>query len=224
MRCRGVRFLAIVAAAGCWSATPAPVEQPEVRLATSSVDPEGKTYVIGTIVSITPECGGGFVMKTLDRNPAQRVLVRGRVKLDALYVAELLPGSEECFFDSQVNRVVPVATMSEAQRIAAQVRRTGFANTIVLRPHQGPETISIARVIHVRGRQIRLEPIRGEVPAWIDMPFHERRDPVIGDRIVVASAHGTPTRVLVTSNIEDATRWESSIFAEGWPPDVVVVD
>jgi hypothetical protein len=224
MRCRGVRFIAILAvASGCWSPSP-PVEQPEPPTVTRPVDPDGKTYAIVTVVSITTECGGGFVMKTLDRNPEQRVLVRGRVKLDDLYVAELLPGTEGCDFDSQVERVVPVETMPEARRIASQVKRTGFAYTIVLRPHNGPETIGIARVIHISGRQIQLEPIRGEVPAWIDMPFHDRRNPMLGDRLVIASVYASPTRVLIASNIEDARRWESAISAEGWPPDVILVD
>ena len=220
MRCRGVRYVAIVLLAACYSTSqPAPVDEPLVP-----VPAVAGSFAIVTVVSSTDECSGGFVMKTLDRNPEQRVLVRGRVKLDDLYVAELLPASDACNFDSQVHRAVPVPTMPEARRIISQVRRTGFATTIVLRPYTGPETIGIARVIHVSGRQIQLEPIRGEVPAWIDMPFHDRRNPMLGDRVVIASAHAKPTRLLITNNFEDAKRWESSIYAEGWPPDVITID
>ena len=214
-----MRYFAVLFVASCYSASqPAPYEEPPVPVA-----PAPGSFAIVTVVERTDECGGGFVMKTLDRKPEQRVLVRGRVQLDDLYVAELLPAGD-CNFDSRVDRVVAVPTMPEARRIVSQVRRTGFANTVVLRPYTGPETFGIARVIHVRGRQIQLEPIRGEVPAWLDMPFHDRRNPMLGDRVVIASAHAKPTRIVITNSFEDARRWESSIYAEGWPPDATLID
>ena len=94
----------------------------------------------------------------------------------------------------------------------------------MLRPYTGPETLGIARVINVSGRQVQLEPIRGEVPTWLDMPFHDRRNPMLGDRVVIASAHAKPTRVLITSSFDDAQRWASTIVDEGWPPDVTLTD
>ena len=106
-----MRYFAVLFVASCYSASqPAPSVEP--------VPAAPGSFAIVTVVERTEECGGGFVMKTLDRNPEQRVLVRGRVQLDDLYVAELLPAAADCDFDSRVERVVAVPTMPEARRVA----------------------------------------------------------------------------------------------------------
>lgn len=76
----------------------------------------------------------------------------------------------------------------------------------------------------VRGRQLRVEPIRGEVPAWIEIPFHAPRTPMIGDRLVIASAHAQPTRLIIAADIDDATRWAESVGTDGWPPVLTIYD
>ena len=82
MRCRGVRLVAIfVATAGCWSAPTAAIEQPAPQpIAAPRVDSDGRSFAIVLVTEPTEECGGGFVLKTLDRNPEMRVMVHELVK------------------------------------------------------------------------------------------------------------------------------------------------
>ena len=218
-----MRWAVIALLSACWSGRAPKIEQaePVANDALSELD----RYAI---VEVTPrfvECEGAkhFVLETRDK-PVRHVRAGRDVKVGEVFVAQVLRDEGiDCFsdFDATALNLVRAYDIHDARSLLEKIRRTGMAKTITIRDHDGHEKIGIGRVIALRGHEVRIEPVHGDVPAQIALPFFENAVLQVGDPIVVASAHAEPTRVLVIRSLDAARKWVDAIEQDGWPRDVI---
>jgi hypothetical protein len=123
-----------------------------------------------------------------------------------------------------VLRVRPANTRDEAWRMLAELAPLGMPpETVNLVAPGEPEQLAVARLTGSHGSGLALTALEGSAPGTLGAAG-ARLSAIPGDILVVATARGAITRVLLTEDHASARAWVAAIRRSGWPPAHVLLD